>query len=151
MPECTGFLLCIVHPPLGHFIHVALFDGGHDLWRTEHKQPKTTHTECQRSSATEHDGEIQVSVLRSRVRSKLLLCSCVGKPVETGIIIAWMKDWPASCQPTNGNIHDVFRNTCEYCSRKALLIQGDLELYTPVLISKTIILPGQMVPKGTNT
>ena len=37
VPESSRFLLLLVHPPLGHFIHIALLDGGHDLWRNKHK------------------------------------------------------------------------------------------------------------------
>lgn len=41
VPESSRFLLCFVHSPLRHFIHIALLDGDHDLWRTKQKQQST--------------------------------------------------------------------------------------------------------------
>ena len=35
VPECPGLLLGLIHPPLGHLIHITLLDGGHHLCRTK--------------------------------------------------------------------------------------------------------------------
>lgn len=51
VPESSRFLLSLVHPPLRHFIHIALLNGGHDLWRTKHKQQRTHMQGTKGSSA----------------------------------------------------------------------------------------------------
>lgn len=43
VPESSRFLLSFIHPPFRHFIHIALLNSGHDLWRT--KQTTTTRTD----------------------------------------------------------------------------------------------------------